>query len=193
MKTETNNTGFIDLRKNNVEVSEYQQQALDFLNATNTTIKVSFSHTGKHFDSDKEDRDIYDVTISRGTRKFSFKFGNSINDSGFYYTKGRQRFEIDRKELNTPNLANVIKRRDWSFLNNGKSDIVHYPTAPDEYSILCCLQKYDVGTFEDFCSEYGYDEDSRTAEKTYKAVCKEYDKVCSLWNDAEIEQLQEIN
>ena len=64
---------------------------------------------------------------------------------------------------------------------------------PTEYDIMTCLQKYEVGTFEDFCSEFGYDEDSRTAERTYKAVVKEYDGVCRIFSDEELEILQEIN
>ena len=31
-------------------------------------------------------------------------------------------------------------------------------------------------SFENFCREFGYDEDSRTAERTYKACCKSLDK-----------------
>ena len=63
---------------------------------------------------------------------------------------------------------------------------------PGLYSVLSCVQKYDVGSFEDFCSEFGYSEDSRSAEKTYKAVCKEFAAVDRLFCDV-IDELQEIN
>ena len=33
---------------------------------------------------------------------------------------------------------------------------------------------------------------NKTAEKTYHAVCKEYDNVCKIWSDEEIEELREI-
>jgi hypothetical protein len=58
---------------------------------------------------------------------------------------------------------------------------------------LACLTKYDPGSFEDFCNEFGYKEDSRTAERTYNAVVKEWQNVCMFWNDDEIEELREIN
>ena len=45
---------------------------------------------------------------------------------------------------------------------------------PSMYDVLACITKYEPGTFEDFCYDYGYDTDSRKAEKTYNAVCKEY-------------------
>lgn len=41
---------------------------------------------------------------------------------------------------------------------------------PSAYSILSCLPWSDPGTFADFCWVYGYDEDSRKAEKTYRAI-----------------------
>jgi len=176
-------------------MQDYQKQAADFLAATDTTIEIVFSANDYHFAGDKERRDIYDVTVKRGSREFKLKFGNSLNDSGFYYTMGRRKVEIDRKKLDWERsnlLAFVRRESSGQFLNNGKSDIIHYPKAPDAYSILACLTKYDPGTFENFCSDLGYDTDSRTAKKTYKAVCKEWLNVSSIWTDSEIEQLQEI-
>lgn len=63
---------------------------------------------------------------------------------------------------------------------------------PCSYDVLACITKYDPGSFVDFCSDYGYDEDSREAEKTYKAVVKEWENVSRLFSDV-MEQLQEIN
>lgn len=62
---------------------------------------------------------------------------------------------------------------------------------PTMYDVLSCLEKSDVGTFEDFCDEFGYDTDSRRAERTYKAVCKEYAAVERLFGDV-MDELQEI-
>jgi hypothetical protein len=64
---------------------------------------------------------------------------------------------------------------------------------PTLYDVLTCLQKYDVGTFEDFCGMFGYDNDSRTAEKTYKAVVKEFKAMERLFDSEELEVLQLIN
>lgn len=62
---------------------------------------------------------------------------------------------------------------------------------PTMYDVLACLEKCDVGTFEDFCEEFGYDTDSRRAERTYKAVCKEYAAVERLFGDV-MDELIEI-
>ena len=173
--------------------SKYEQQAEAFLNATKTAFKCEFLRHGKHFIDDKDTRDIYKITLTRGKRSYTFNFGQSIADSGFYYTKGRKVNQIDRSQLTNKHLVAWIKLRDYDFLNNGTSDTIHYPIAPTAYDVLSCLTKSDPGTFEDFCSEFGYDEDSRKAEKIYNAVVDEWKNVCALFTDEEIEQLQEIN
>ena len=62
---------------------------------------------------------------------------------------------------------------------------------PSMHRILACLQKYDTGSFEDFCRECEYSNDSIKAQKTYKAICREYAAVERLFGDI-IEDLQEI-
>lgn len=62
---------------------------------------------------------------------------------------------------------------------------------PTQYDILACLTKNDPGSFEDFCGDYGYNDDSKKAEKIYKAVCKEFAAVDRLFSDV-MEELQEI-
>jgi hypothetical protein len=62
---------------------------------------------------------------------------------------------------------------------------------PTMYDVLSCLTKNDPGTFEDFCSDYGYDSDSRKAERTYHLVVEEWNNVDDLFSDI-IDELQEI-
>lgn len=64
---------------------------------------------------------------------------------------------------------------------------------PTEYDILSCLEKYPPeDTFEGFCREFGLDDDSISALKVYKAVCKEYSGLCRLYNEEEMALLAEI-
>ncbi len=63
---------------------------------------------------------------------------------------------------------------------------------PTAYDLLTCITKNDPGTFENFCGDFGYDEDSRKAEKVYNAVCKEWEKVERFSTYEELEQVQEI-
>ena len=182
--------------KNFIDNSQYTEAVNLIAGKFNLEFKAEFLENNYHFQGDKDKRDIYNITLKRGNRKYTFKFGQSISKSGFYYTKGVQKINLDRKYLNKTEFVNLgfyIKNKiDFSFLNNGKSDVIHYPETPTLYDVLACLQKYDIGTFEDFCSEFGCDTDSRKAKKTYKAVVKEYNKICSLFSNDELEVLQLI-
>lgn len=60
---------------------------------------------------------------------------------------------------------------------------------PTLYSVLACLTKYNPETFEYFCANYGYDNDSRTAERVYKAVCKEWKSMQRLFTTEELDLL----
>lgn len=63
---------------------------------------------------------------------------------------------------------------------------------PTLYHILSCLQKYDVESFEEFCSDFGYNSDSIKSFKTYKAVVKEFEAMERLFTNEELEILQNI-
>lgn len=132
-------------------ITDYEQQAAEFMAVTNSKIDVKYLRTGKHFDSDSTERDIYKITLTSKGRTYKFNFGQSLIKSG---SKPRVK-----------------------------------PTA---YDVLCCLTKYDPGTFEDFCNEFGYNTDSRKAEKTYKAVQDEYLNVSRLFTETELELMKEI-
>lgn len=168
-------------------MSEYDEQAAAFLASTGAKIKVEYVETAKYFPDDKEIRDIYNVTISKGGREYTFRFGNSINNSGKYHT-----ISPGAKRANGGNT--VIPPRVKYFYNVRDLDYKLNPNycPPSAYLILSAVQKYDVGTFENFCADFGYDTDSRTAEKTYHAVVNEYTHLCTLFSAAEMERMQEI-
>jgi len=72
------------------------------------------------------------------------------------------------------------------------SAISHEPTAED---VLGCLVSDASGfenarSFEEWCSEYGYDTDSRTAERTYQIIEKQAEKVKRLLGDRYDEAVQ---
>jgi hypothetical protein len=176
-------------------ITDYQKQALDFLAATNAQIEVKYLRTGKHFDDDKEERDIYKVTLSCKGRKFTFDFGQSINASGEYVFISHLKNKVYRERF-LPNRA-FMSKSEYKLISmrlNSQKDVIKNPNyaIPDAYSVLTCLTKYDPGSFENFCSEYGYDTDSRRAKKTYKAVQNEYTQLCTLFTNTELELMQEI-
>lgn len=84
-----------------------------------------------------------------------------------------------------------LSRNGKSYIFKFGQSIASGAEVPTMYDVLTCLQKYDVGTFENFCSYFGYDTDSIKAEKTYKAVQKESEAVERLFGDI-LNELQEI-
>lgn len=173
------------------QISTYEQQALDFMDSTDTTFTAEFLENGKHFDDDKDVRDIYKITLKRGERKYSFNFGQSIINSQYYQ-------DIRIKER-TYTLSGGCRTGKYSI-----NDIYKYTSGgndlklikgkiPTAYDVLTCIEKYPVYDFNDFCSNYGYDTDSRKAYKIYKAVKKESENIHILFNDHELELLREIN
>lgn len=129
-------------------MNDYQQQAIDFLKATETTFTSTYKDHDFYFPGDEYTRDIYNIVLKNKAHRYRFTFGQSIANAG------------------------------------------KHPTA---YEVLSCLQKYDVGTFDDFCSDFGYDTDSRKAYKAYKAVLREWKNVGLLFTTEQLEMLQAID
>lgn len=166
---------------------DYNKQATDLLDKLGIKLDVVYLGYRKHFSDDKDSRDVYDMILTRGRRAARFEFGQSIVNSGEWIVKDFNP-KFTRVFNSKPEAANYAAKIGNRF------KIVKNPNkkAPTAYDLLACITKNDPGTFEDFCSEFGYDEDSRRAEKTYKAVVDEYKQVISLFNDEELEMLQEI-
>jgi len=69
----------------------------------------------------------------------------------------------------------------------------HHGRVPTIYEVLDCLAMDSNGveetSFEDWCSEYGYDEDSRTAEDTYDTIKDQAMRLRVLLDDEAYERL----
>lgn len=128
-------------------MTEHEKKAMDFLTATGTKFRTEYVKHGKYFDNDTNPRDIYKVTLEREGNKWSFTFGQSLENTG---------------------------------------------KKPTPYSVLACLTKYDVGSFSDFCSEFGYSTESRKAYRMYQKVNDEYERVVTMFGDV-LDKLRAIH
>lgn len=136
-----------------INMNKYEKQANDFLNNTGTTFNRNFLYHGPYFEGEKDFRDVYEITLSRNNKTYTFKFGQSIAKS---------------------QAINAARR-----------------TPPTAYDVLACITKYDPGTFDEFCLEFGYNNDSLTAMKIYHAVQDEYKNINALFHDV-MEDLEAI-
>ena len=117
---------------------------------------------------------------------FAKKYGVKIAVLNKEYKK---HFSYDDQKRWVFKLRLTRNKKQYTF-EFGQS-IAEGEMPPTIYDVLSCLQKYEIGTFQDFCSEFGYNDDSIRAYKTYKAVLKEYNAVNRLFGDV-LDELQEI-
>ena len=173
-----------------IDTSKYDEACELVKNEFDFSFEYKFLKNDFHFNGDKSTRDIYEITLKRGTRDYTFNYGQSIMNSQYYE-------DLYKKDC-TYALNGECRTGNYTILDinkytsGGMSLKLIKGKEPRLYDILACMTKYDPGTFEDFCSEYGYDEDSRSAEKTYNAVVEEYEAMCRLFSDEELEVLQLI-
>ena len=59
-------------------MTDYQKQGKSFLNSTGSKLVIKFKKYDKHFPSDTDKRNVWEVKLSRGSREFVFPFGDSI-------------------------------------------------------------------------------------------------------------------
>ncbi len=149
--------------------SEYEVKAGAFLAKCGIKFQAVFLYHGPHWEG--ENRNVWSLILQRGKQPpLVTKFGQSINDSfskvpRYYRGHPKQVFDLKQTAHKTPSA----------------------------YDLLYCLTKNDPGSFKDFCGDFGYDEDSRKAEKTYIAVMEEWHNVSRFFSAEEIQDLQEIN
>lgn len=130
------------------------------------------------------DNSSYTKAANLVTKVFNIKL--KVLDKGY-----RKYFKDDRDARWVFKM--VISRDKKRYTFTFGQSIAAADAEPTIYDILTCLTKYDPGSFEDFCSDFGYDEDSRSAEKTYKDVVKEYKAMRRLFTEEELEVLSYIN
>ena len=181
--------------------NEYEKQANDFLARHNMTFsavligsdcprfcedaaKMKNMNEVNHFPRRSHIHGKhYRCTITRpnkeahgGRVEVSFDFWNSYADEENNWVL-EQRFSHTAPH----DLLAKAKRSGWK------------KTTVRAYDLLACVEKYDPGTFEDFCGNFGYDSDSRKAFDVYLAVQDEARKVTRFFTAEEMEELREIS
>ncbi len=158
--------------------TEEEIKAEEFLRKTNTEFKAVFIVHDKYFPDDEEKRDIYEIALRRGNREYKFKFGQSICNSGQWKVWSSPPRIVNGKRPTNTTGCQVERNKDFQ--------------EPKPYDVLACVQKYEVGEFNEFCMDFGYDADSIKALGVYEAVKKEFSELQKLFSDAELEEMQGI-
>lgn len=174
-------------------VSEYEQQANDFLTAAGLEFRAVLvgSDCPRYCPDAEADREMDKVdTFPRRSHIHGKHYRATFSKAG----RGHISFDFWNSYADEEQNYFVTHRAFWGADDRltrqyrGKKR-----TQVTAYSVLACLQKNDPGSLEDFCGDFGYDTDSRRAEETYRAVVEEWRKVRRFFTAAEMEQLQQIS
>jgi len=149
---------------------EYEEEARKFLADTKTSITISFSNKGLYFDGDKDERNIYNVLLQNDKHTYSFRFGDSINN-----TEKLADFKNRNKKHNfRPNAYSILSCMMLDYSEDFKDFCDNFGYSP--------------------CDEDNYEGNfiNESAMKTYRAVKEESENLTLLFTDAQLELLQDI-
>ena len=155
-----------------------------------TNYSVQYLGTKRVFD-DKHVNDCWLVKFG------SFEFN--------YYTGAGHRlgllgtnYKLTSKQTdNVKKLKELLKvdRLDQTVFKIGGDWGKEYAVSPTQASVLYCLLLDASGAeqnFNDWCYEFGYDNDSMKDFKTYQACCDTLEKIRKLFTSKEREELAEL-
>lgn len=160
-------------------ISEYQKQALEFLENTKTRIFATKKNTASN---ERGTYYTYDVLLIRDK---DTNICNTVPRDDIFYS--------DCSNISAKSeIHNAKKGYKFEFsgsIYNFENDI-----KLNAYSILACLScsAYEIYDFEDWCLEYGYDSDRISHSKIYQACLKEHFSLKKMFSSSELEQLQQI-
>jgi hypothetical protein len=194
---------------------KYHEQGALFMEETGTQWEVveAVPQTAPTWATDNKHGIKYSITLKRKGQQYTFDFWGSIADrekidmakkaqEGGIYSPAYFAFMDWCKNEASPTVPNSIRSKNARgiptdsmgrvWLNNAV-DTVKAIIQPKPYYILTCLHPMSADTFEEFCAEFGYDEDSRTAEQTYNACITQDRAMRKMYSSEELEALNEIS
>lgn len=153
-------------------MTNYEQQAADFLAATGTEFSVVFQYTGPYFQGDKEYRDVYRFTLKNAKGEYSGTFGDSINST-------KMRAKWAGGHFTNPECAKWKKY------------------LPSAYDVLACLEKYQPDTFANWAADCGYNDqplnEYPAVMAVYTACVEQYKGLARIFTPEQLEAMQEIS
>jgi len=169
-------------------MNEYTEQAKNFLSNANATMTIELvgCDIPTNWKDETRKHNHYKFTITSPHGSMSDDFWDSIHNT-----------ELRNETFESYCLNNYKKRPNNMYLPERNKIIKEWKlqilkATPTEYDVLSCLETYLPDTFDDFCMEYGYDNDSINALNTYMAVQKQVSKLCKIFTYDQLVELAEI-
>lgn len=171
-------------------MTEYEKHAKDFLDACNAKIKITF--VGKeinHLWNEDKPRNKYHWVITTPRGSVEGDFWDSFHNTEITSMDYRMLIEAAMRKS-----RDAVLPEDFPELSEFIA--MKKVAKPNAYSILACLEKYDVGSMDAFMYEYGYQiksaQDIANFITTYNAVVKEYNDLCRIFTPEQMVMLREI-
>ena len=120
--------------------------------------------------------------------KHNLSFSTEYKDYGRYFEDDTQERAIYRIRIGRKNNRSITFNFGQSIEKTGTG------TKPTAYGVLASISG-DITcpyVFEEFCSEVGYEEDSRIAERVFKKTLKLAKRLNAFFSEGEEEDLIEI-
>lgn len=179
-------------RERRSNMFEYEQQAIDFLHKCNATMKIEYLGCMENtLWNDNVKRNVYKATIITPKGKMNIRFWDSIHNTEISHMT-KEDYAKKQFKCCYEYLTSIDKRKCIEELLKKKAE-----AKPTEYDILACLEKYEVGSMDDFIYEYGYEiksaKDISNFISTYNAIVEEYNGLCRIFTAEQMEMLREIN
>lgn len=147
-------------------MNAYNEQAQKFLDETGVTVtKVSRGYKNQS-----------DVWSNRNSELITCEYAVTL-------TRGKR----------SATFPFFCSHADAIAMKSGKREKAKKFHEDFAYSFLACMQLDHSADFADFCSNYGYDEDSRRGYKAWIDTLEQNAKLRSMFSEAELELLAEIN
>lgn len=172
-------------------MNEYNQQALEFLNACPAELSIVYvGRAINHLWDETEPRDMYSFILKTQKGSMNGTFWDSHHNTRLRALDVNgaciRKYGYGKSSCTSSQIVNATKEL--------KKEIED--AKPNAYTILACLEKYDVGSLDDFIYEFGYDpkntKEWANVTHIYNAVVQEYRSLCSIFTPEQMKMLREI-
>lgn len=168
-------------------MTDYVKTAKEFLKEAAAEVETKYLGVDKPNWDPNNYHDKYEFTIKTSRGSMSDMFYDSVRATEVHlmtvedYCK--KYLKMHYNSLTIPEQTRAHKN-----LKELKQE-----NAVSEYDILSCLEKYPCGTFQEWCRNFGYSDDSIKALNTYQACAKQYEALSKVFTQEQLEKLREIN
>ena len=180
------------------DAGKYEEQGKKFLEYTETTLSVveCVPQTAPIWAEDGKHGIKYAITLKNSRYSYTFDYWGSIHDREMLSIAEQVESRLNSSSPQFFQLKDFLQENGFpigmtaiGFRAVEKTREAIKPTA---YDILACLDVLYSDTFDDFCSDFGYDTDSIKAEKIYKSMQEQDRALRKLFTMDEIDLLNMI-